>query len=299
MFDGLYFEYPKVFSFIIVYIACEAYCKIRSQAIYFPHVKRLTKETTQLSTLMWFLKWFGIVFLVLALMSPVRDEQLVLEPEYGPDVVFVLYVNKAMQEVGFNTDNAYETRYEGIKKWINRWLEKDPYSHYGLVVATDECYIASPLSMSTKALQVVVDQLPVNYYSGEVDHRSIFQQALTVLEHSSAKRKIIVFIGDSSDIQAQWDVKNHHDVKRYSIALVSADKLTASEEAVEQASDEHYVVSTLDELNSVYQAINKKEKLTVPTYDYTFKAYYYFYPLFLAFFSLLLYVYLRNRRGDI
>ena len=295
MFDGLYFEYPKIFTFIIIYIACEAYCKIRAQAIYFPHVEKLTNETAQLSTLMWFLKWFGIIFLVLALMSPVRDEELVLEPEHGPDIVFVLQVNNVMQEVGFDTNNLSETRFVVIKKWMNRWIGRHTYSAYAFVVATDESYIASPLSMSTTALQTVLKQLPSSDFNGGVSDSVALQQALHVLAQSDSKRKIVVFIGDSSDIQVQWQRNSNHDAKLYSVVIVQKDKLTLNE----KNSDANYMISSLDGLNSVYETINKKERLIIEKYDYSFKVYYYFYPLFLSFFSLLIYVYLRNRRGDV
>ena len=294
MFDGLYFEYPKVFSFIVIYIACEAYCKIRPQSIYFPQVKRLTQETAPLSTLMWFLKWLGVVFLVLALMSPVRDETLVLEPEHTPDIVFVLQDNIAMQKAGFDTSDVSETQFDMMRTWIMRWIENNPYSSYGLVIATDESYIASPLSRSTKALQVVVSHLIVNGFDGAVDYKIALKQALHILEYAHSERKLVILIGDSNDVGIQSYIGNAHDVKYYNIVMSSEDSLDANKS---NTGVDNYRVSTLEALNSVYQAIYTKEKMMIEKYDYTFKIYYYFYPLFLAFFSLLIYVYLRNRRG--
>ena len=292
MFDTLYFEYPKAFSFIVIYIACEAYCKIRAQAIYFPHVKQLSKETTQLSSLMWFLKWFGILFLLLALMSPVRDESLVLEPEHGPDIVFILQANATMNQSGLDPLNKTKTWYTVGKKWISSFIEKHPYSSYAIVVATDESYIASPLSSATKAVQNVVEQLVPSHFNGVVDYASATQQALRVLEYAHAKRKVLIYIGNN-DSNTTGSFENVRNMKRYNIFLVSEERLERDEKR-----EQLFEVSTLVRLDNVEQIIDENEKLTTEKYDYNYKTYYYFYPLFLAFFSFLIYVYLRNRRGN-
>ena len=64
-----------------------------------------------------------------------------------------------------------------------------------------------------------------------------------------------------------------------------------------ESGGESFRASSAQELKEVYAKIDTLEKSTVERYDYTFKEYYYIYPLFLAFFTLLVYVYLRNRRG--
>ena len=297
MFDGLYFEYPKAISFIVIYIACEAYCKIRSRAIYFPHVKQLTKETVQLSTLMWFLKWSGILFLLLAIMSPVRDEQLALEPKKGPDTVFVLQTDKQMQMKGFSNQDLNKTRLENTKIWIRRWIEQHPYSRYGIVVASRESYIASPLSASTKAVKTIVRGLQVSHFSGKVDYSKALQQTQRVLTYGHTKSKLVVIVGDEDVTSLKQNQLKVDGVRLYRIAIVENDITIAEEDNQSIESDKMYRVSTLEQLDNVAQDVDHREKLTVEQYTYTFKVYYYFYPLFLAFFILLIYVYLRNRRG--
>ncbi len=297
MFDGLYFEYPKAFTFIFIYIACEAYCKMRSRAIYFPHVQKLTNETTKLSTLMWLLKWFGIVFILLALMSPVRNEPIDLQPEKGPDTVFVVQSSLGMQEVGFDTTDVEVTRYKVVKEWISRWVKSNPLNSYALVVATEKSYIASPLSASSKAFQVVVQQLPVSNFKDAIDYADIQEQVLQTLAYGHTTNKIVVVIGDERIKQIQWDKLKREGIQRYTITIVSEDKRNM--ETVTPQQYKQYEVTTKKELENVYKTIDKKERLSREAYDYTFKKYYYFYPLFLAFFSLLLYVYLRNRRGNV
>ena len=55
--------------------------------------------------------------------------------------------------------------------------------------------------------------------------------------------------------------------------------------------------SSAQELQRVYAQIDELEKSEIETNSYTYKRYYYVYPLFIAVLSLLLYIYLRNKRG--
>ena len=65
------FEYPFLLLIVLVFALCTYFCKERSRAIFFPHVKTLmAKQPTKSSVLSW-LKWIGIVSAVIALASPV------------------------------------------------------------------------------------------------------------------------------------------------------------------------------------------------------------------------------------
>ena len=52
------------------------------------------------------------------------------------------------------------------------------------------------------------------------------------------------------------------------------------------------------ELEEVYKKIDELEKSEIKTESFTYLKYYYFYPLFIGFISLILYTYLRNKRGS-
>jgi Ca-activated chloride channel family protein len=56
--------------------------------------------------------------------------------------------------------------------------------------------------------------------------------------------------------------------------------------------------SSARELAEVYAKIDALEKSEIKNESFTYMQYYYFYPLFVALLSLLLYVYLRNKRGN-
>ena len=65
------FEYPYLLGVILLFILCSIWCKERSRAIFFPHVKTLMVKSAGKSSLLSVLKWVGITAAVIALASPV------------------------------------------------------------------------------------------------------------------------------------------------------------------------------------------------------------------------------------
>ncbi|MEJ2372816.1 MAG: VWA domain-containing protein, partial [Sulfurimonas sp.] len=57
LFNGIYFEFPKIAFVIFFYIACETLCKMRLPSIYFPHSAQFIKNSISASKLLFFLKW--------------------------------------------------------------------------------------------------------------------------------------------------------------------------------------------------------------------------------------------------
>ncbi|MCJ7766423.1 MAG: VWA domain-containing protein, partial [Thiovulaceae bacterium] len=88
-------------------------------------------------------------------------------------------------------------------------------------------------------------------------------------------------------------------VKFYTIGIGGDNEYDRAllEYIAKESGGESFSAKNGQELKKVYSAINALEKSKIDRFDYTFREYYYIYPLFLAFFTLLLYVYLRNRRG--
>jgi Ca-activated chloride channel family protein len=55
--------------------------------------------------------------------------------------------------------------------------------------------------------------------------------------------------------------------------------------------------SSASELEDVYKKIDSLEKSEIKSETFTYLNYYYVYPLFIGLIALMLYIYLRNRRG--
>ena len=306
MFEGLYFEYPKIASLIIVYIACEAYCKLRSSAIYFPQAAAFTKETAAVSTLMWILKWLSIVLLTLALMSPVRDASLELAPTEGYDIALVLDASRSMQTKAFDTAHQESSRFDVVKEIVTDFIETRVDDNLGLVLFGDYAFIAAPLTYDKKALQQIIMHQKVGMAGKSTALYEAVAQAVNLLKRSKTESKIAILLSDGHNtagrqipLQTAIALAKKEKIRFYTIGIGSDNEYDGAvlQHIADESGGKSFSAVNAKALQKIYHEINTLEKSKVEHFEYDFKTYFYIYPLFLAFFTLLVYVYLRNRRG--
>ncbi len=75
MFEGVYFEFPKLSFLLFVFLGCDQLCPLRSTPLLFPHIHALKREKTAF-TWVEMAKWVMIVCLIFALMSPIKETPL-------------------------------------------------------------------------------------------------------------------------------------------------------------------------------------------------------------------------------
>lgn len=73
MFEGFYFEFPKLIFLFFIFLACANLCPLRPQMFTFPHIAYFGKSEVAIPPWMWISKWLMIAFMILALMSPVKE----------------------------------------------------------------------------------------------------------------------------------------------------------------------------------------------------------------------------------
>ncbi len=56
MFEGIYFEFPKLLFLIFFFIACHTLCPMKLPSFYFPHAAKFSKEVLHSSKLLFFFK---------------------------------------------------------------------------------------------------------------------------------------------------------------------------------------------------------------------------------------------------
>jgi len=306
MFEGLYFEYPKALSFIFIYIACEAYCKLRSSAIYFPRAAVLTQENAKVSTLMWLLKWVGIVLLTFSVMSPVKDTLLQLSPAEGYEIALVLDASRSMETKGFDTADAQKSRFDVLKAVAKRFIAERKNDNIGVVLFGDYAFTASPLTYDRQILQEIVARLEPGMAGSSTAIYEAIAQSVNLFRSSEAKNRIAILLSDGHNtaggripLYAAMALVKKEGIRFYTIGIggEGAYDRALLEYIAEESGGASYHAADAEALMQVYEKINQLEKSKIERDDYTFKEYFYIYPLFVAFFALLLYVYMRNRRG--
>lgn len=307
MFDGVYFEYPELLALIILFIFCSFFCKIRLQSIYFPHTREFLSKSISASKLLFVLKWLGIVMMVLALMSPVKEEPYELEPKEGYEIALILDASESMTERGFDASDENLNRFDVVKSIVGDFVKERKNDNMGLVVFGAFSFIASPLTYDTQILNTILSQLYIGVAGKYTALNTSLAQGVNLLKMGKSKNKIAILLTDGHStkeidkvpLRVALEMIKKEGIKVYPIGIGLPHEYNA--EALEHIAKESggvaFGATSAKELREVYKKIDELEKSEIKNESYTHKNYLYQLPLFIAFISLMIYIYLRNKRG--
>ncbi len=307
VFGGLYFEFPKIGFVIFFFIACETLCKMRLPSLYFPHATQFMKSSVASSKTLFLLKWIGIIMMIIALMSPVKDEVYELEPKNGYEIALILDASQSMQAQGFDSQNQYKTRFDVVKEIVSDFVKERKHDNIGLVVFGAYSFIASPLTYDAHILNKIISQLHISMAGKYTALYEALAQGVNLLKMSHSKSKIAILLTDGYStkgidkipLEVALDMAKKEGVKVYPIGIGHPNEY--NQEVLVKIADETggvaFGASSASELKQVYAKIDELETSKIQNESFSYMKYYYIYPLFLAFLSLMLFIYLRNKRG--
>jgi len=287
------FEYPYLLGVLILFIICSIWCKERSRAIFFPHVKTLMAKSAGKSSLLSVLKWVGITAAVIALASPVITKSYSNTKKEGRDIVLIIDSSDSMRQQGFDPSDPCD------------FIEKRENDRIGMVTFADIAFIASPLTFEKKFLTDITKMQEMGMAGKRTAINDAIVQSYNLLSKSKARSKIAILLTDGIDNVSKvpfTDVKNlieKRDIKLYAIGIgdtrdYNAQYLQALADAGKGLA---FGAQDATTLSQVYDEIDKLEATKIDDKKIVQHTYLYIYPLFLAILSLLMFVYIRNSRG--
>lgn len=307
MFDGIYFEFPLAFILLFIFIACAFFCKMRLPSIYFPHVGQFLKGTVASSKILFFLKWLGVVMMIVALMSPIKDEPYELEPKDGLEIALILDTSGSMRAQGFDKDNQQLNRFDVVKEIVSDFIQERKNDNMGLVVFGSYAFIASPPTYDVDILKKILSQLEIAMAGEYTALNTSLAQGVNLLKMSKSKSKIAILLTDGYStpqidaipMDIAIDMAKKEGVKVYPIGIGMPHEynIDALLQIANESGGVAFGASSAAELQEVYNKIDKLETSKIKRESFTNRSYYYQFPLFLALISLMLYLYLRNRGG--
>lgn len=306
MFDGLYFEHPSVALFILFFILCASVCKMRLPSIYFPHTAQFMQASVNASKLLMFLKWLGIIMLIVSLMSPVKDEPYELEPKDGYEIALILDASQSMQAKGFDKTNRDLTRFDVVKGIVSDFIASRKNDNIGIVVFGSYSFIASPLTYDANILRGIVSNLYIGMAGKFTALYESLAQGVNLLKMSKSKTKIAILLTDGYNTpdskfpyDAAMELAKKEGVKVYPIGIGGPNEYNKKIllKIAKATGGVAFGAASANELGAVYAKINELEKSEIENETFNYLKYYYSIPLFISFFSLMLYVFFRNRRG--
>ena len=307
MFDGLFFEYPLFGLVILIFIVCGKFCPMKTPSIYFPHTSDFLKQTISASKTLLVLKYLAITMMVIALMSPVKDEPYEIEQKNGYELALILDASESMNAQGFDRDNPYLNRFDVVKSIVGDFIDKRKNDNIGLVVFGRYSFIASPLTYDENILKRIVSQLQIGMAGKYTALYEALAQGVNLLKMTESNSKVAILLTDGYstqgvdkiplDVALELAKKEH--IKVYPIGIGHPNEYNQAVllKIAKDTGGVAFGASSASELAQIYKKIDTLEKSKIKNETFSYLHYYYFYPLFIGLVSLMLYVYLRNKRG--
>jgi Ca-activated chloride channel family protein len=241
-------------------------------------------------------------------MSPVKDEPYELKPKKGHEIALIVDSSQSMQSRGFDRNNPNASRFDVVKEIVRDFIKKRKNDNMGLVVFGSYSFIASPLTYDENILSGIVSQLQIGMAGRYTALYEALAQGVNLLKMNKSKSKIAILLTDGFStvgkdkipLDVAIDMAKKEGVKVYPIGIGNAGEYNRAVllKIAKETGGVAFGASNGEELESVYAKINELEKVDIKNETFTYLKYYYVYPLFLALLSLMLYVYLRNKRGS-
>ena len=296
------FQYPYLLLVILLFTLCAKFCKERSRAIFFPHVKTLMVQGSSSSSLLNIVKWIAIVSAVIALASPVITKSYTNSKKEGRDIVLVIDSSDSMRQP---FDASYRSRFEVVKEVVGDFIEKRKNDRIGMVTFADIAFIASPLTFEKKFLTDITKMQSMGIAGKRTAINDAVVQSYNLLSKSEAKSKIAILLTDGIDNMSKipfQDVINlieKRDIKLYVIGIGDERDYNAAylKALAEAGGGQAYGARDATSLENIYAQIDKLEATKIDDKKIVQHTYLYIYPLFVAILALLLFLYLRNSRG--
>ncbi|MEA1880193.1 MAG: VWA domain-containing protein [Campylobacterota bacterium] len=299
------FEYPYLLALVLLFMFCAKFCKERSRAIYFPHVKSLMVKSKQGTSLLDILKWVGIFAAIVAIASPVITKSYANTKKEGRDIVLIIDSSDSMRQRGFDANDPWKNKFDVVKEVVGDFIEKREHDRIGMVTFADIAFIASPLTFEKKFLTDITRMQKMGVAGKRTAINDAIVQSYNLLSKSKAKSKVAILLTDGVDNMSKvpfGDTINlieNQDIKLYTIGIGDERDYNGAylDELAKVGKGFSFGARDATTLSKVYTEIEKLEATKIDNKKVVQHTYLYIYPLFLAILALLAYIYARNAKG--
>jgi len=298
-------QYPYALALILLFWLCARYCAARTTAIYFPHIHNLLSTERSRSRLLDFLKWFGIVSLLLALASPVMTRSYKDTKKRGRDIMLVIDSSGSMNQRGFDMHDPMKNKFAVVKEVVWDFIDKRKKDRLGLITFADVAFVASPLTFEHDFLQDIIKMQELGIAGRKTAINDALLQTYNILSKSDAKSKIAILLTDGIENMSKISLEDilgvieKSDIRLYTIGIGSYRDFDARylQRLARAGKGKFFAAENKQALEQIYAEIDKLEATKIKSKKIIQHTYLYIYPLFAAIIALLLFVYLRTARG--
>ncbi len=289
------FEYPWFLGLIALYFVCEAFCRARTQRLIFPDTALLKKVARGGSWVQRSVKFLLFVLLALALASPVKQNEIVVNNDKGYEISLILDASGSMKQMN---------KFGIVKNIVLDFIDKRKHDKLGLTLFADFAYVAMPLTYDKQSLKQLLEKVDVGIAGMQ---RTALYEALfmstKLFKDSKSKEKIAILLTDGVDntskIPLDVAIKSavKHGIKVYVIGVGGRGDYNPAvlQKIARETGGKFFEAGTVERLKAIYDEINSLEKSEIKANKYVKKHYYFQYPLTAALVLLGAFMLMRRR----
>jgi Ca-activated chloride channel family protein len=237
-----------------------------------------------------------LVLFVLAIARPQSGKTFTEVSSDGVDIVLALDTSRSMQALDFKIDDKPATRLDIVKRVVADFIDTRPADRIGLVVFGDEAFTQCPLTLDHGILLDFLKKVEIGMAGDATAIGSAIGVGIKRVKDVKAKSKIIILLTDgentagritplkAAELAKTFGVKvytigvgTHGRApilvdtifgKRYQYMDVKIDEKNLSEIA-NLTGGKYYRATDTQQLERIYEDIDKLEKTEVKVKQYT------------------------------
>jgi Ca-activated chloride channel homolog len=289
------FEYPYAFLILILFFACLKFCKTKGISFYFPNIKLLEQASKKSILLINSLKILTILFLVIALSSPVKEDTLIINDDKGYEISLILDASGSMQEAN---------KFGIVKDIVTDFVNKREHDRLGLSIFADFAYVAIPLTYDKDSIKRLLTKVDVGIAGRQSTalNEALFLSS-NLFKTSNSKNKIAILLTDGMDnantipLDVAIKTAKKYGIKVYTIGVGTPGDFNPAvlQEIASQTGAKYFYADTIQGLKDIYSTINTLEKSEIKADKYVKKTYLFQYSLTFALLFFIAYFYVANK----
>jgi len=294
--NTIVFDYPFAFLLLLLYVVCKKFCKQRNEQLIFPNIKVFKQLSKRAVLFPLVLEFLTVLFLTIALASPYRQDDVIIEKDKGYEISMVLDASGSMREYN---------KFGIVKEIVREFVDMRKHDKLGLTIFADFSYVAIPLTYDKESIKRLLERIDVGIAGQRKTalYEALFMSS-KLFKDSKAKEKVAILLTDGVNnvenipLSVAINTAKKYGIKVYVIGVGQRGEYDASvlQKIATETEGKFFEANSIEKLKEIYTVINKLEKSEIKIDKYIKKSYFFQYPLALGLLLMLLYFLYRNRR---
>ncbi len=295
MFEHFSFEYPYLLLMLVPFFLCLKFCKEENEKFIFPNATLFKQLGSKKSSLQTLLKVLAFILLTIALASPFRQDDVIIQKDKGYEISLILDASGSMQQMD---------KFGIVKNIVSDFIKERPHDKLGLTIFADFAYVAIPLTYDKESIQRLLSKIDVGIAGTQKTalYEALFMSS-KLFKDSKAKEKIAILLTDGVDnantipLDVAIKTAKKYGIKVYVIGVGGRGDYNPAvlQTIAKDTGGEFFEADSVEKLKKIYSVINQLEKSEIKADKYIKKSYFFQYPLGAGLLIMIGYILLRRR----